>query len=1512
MRLPAYCRLLIQMFVVVPWACLSISQALAAPPVANVSQPAADNVDLGNPLLLPQDRQQEQWLDSARKSLAEEEFGQVVVLLHRIIAMEDDSFLASPANATLTSVRDQAGQLIAKLPVDVRQRLEADLDRIAQDSWQTTKQTPSSEAVSAFLNRYRMTSLGLEALRLSAANDRDAGRHRLAAVGWQAVRRHPLATKTQQTNAVLALFDTLLSAGDLQSAEQLIAEFKLSSVGTTMIAGKEVNPSDWMQSRLRDRQRTLPAATLTISTLHPPLPAPTPVWTKSLATIPELQKAGSLIQRFYRDQGVISSPVLRPVIVGNMVLTRSMQELVACDIKTGEQIWAVPNQEYGWLAKRSGPPEISPARSGNASAWYRRSEVDSVFASIASQGNLVVIVQEPDRSMTDFSTATSPPRPVNAPATNTRWNKLCGYDLGTRQLIWQMGGPPTGPADVFGGITFLGVPLFVDNLLFVVARRDDELVLLAMDQATGHLRWSVSLGVLAPHLADNTARRRIACPVVMGDGLLLCPTAAGMLVAVNPVTRSIEWAYRYPLLQHDLPLRAGAGVPTAVLTDAWWNEWREVGLQQVAAKGKTPGVILLTSPDTERLHAIHARTGVELWNAPRGAGLHLAGVLENVAIIVESMAVRGHDLQTGRLLWRAETGEISGRGAISAGYLLQPRRAGGVAAINVANGTQIRGLSATDRIYKSIVSCDDGYIAQTDDELHRLPLLEAVRQAAQARWEAEPTEMTLMELARLDLQAGKPAAARQRLSDMDAIDAKPIRRDAILTMLRQRSAAKQESYEKSRLDEVSLGAELLGLCADDGERLIALRAMGDAACASGDLSRAMSLYLDALQLTETIGLRYVGYWTADDTSTRSVRADRILLGAIQRILDESRSKASTSDLEQLLNDRLEAAKRDDDPFAVQRLLDRMLPLEWTRHAILSNETKALYARPPQKVDPLILSIAGSRDRQTSAKGYELFAKLQSRSGSRQDAEAIQRRLLALYPGTPLSNGRTLGATLASQQDRSETRSHVLSLAPDLWPNRTPTVERESERHQDVYQLSVRVQSSPDSLLHQLDVSVDRNGRSVRFAHAGYSGTWDKMLAGAPKVLRSGFANYDQIEAHAIGRLLILRVGSEVFGVLPFNARGEPRAELTDLRVDIAPDISELPSEAGWYQEPIPARVGIRHEGSRLIDAFGRAFTGLSVVRSGYICYRSQAKLIAIDTQTGKKLWERLDLPANCQISGDEDCVYVWRGDDGQMQIVSAIDGHLLEEIPWKLSPDDVLMNQGGQVWSVDRKPVTTVSLKEARNGKVVWSRNFDADAIPFAMDPTTIGVLERRGVLHLLAADTGGPLGEPLTVECPAKVERIVCLHDAQRWYVAISDSVPKLSILQADQLWGGSRVVFVNGWLYGIQRNAAAISWRRYLDSECLPRHASQMAPAIVQMWRRPASDAGGEMNVVGLLRVLDKRTGNEILTHRDTTLYPYSVLNPSENFETLEISTERETFRMNYQPGKQEPMQERAKDYQ
>ena len=387
----------------------------------------------------------------------------------------------------------------------------------------------------------------------------------------------------------------------------------------------------------------------------------------------------------------------------------------------------------------------------------------------------------------------------------------------------------------------------------------------------------------------------------------------------------------------------------------------------------------------------------------------------------------------------------------------------------------------------------------------------------------------------------------------------------------------------------------------------------------------------------------------------------------------------------------------------------------------------------------------------------------------------------------------------------------------------------------------------------------------------------------------------------------MRVGSEVFGILPFNERGEPRAELTRLELDIASGNDGTPSEA-YHPDPVPARVGIRSESFRLMDGFGRSL-GLGPVRPGYLCYRSQAKLVAVDTQTGRRLWERLDLPPNCQVLGDDDQIYLWRTDERSVQTLSAVDGRSVGERPWNMSPDDVLMHHESRVWSVTRKAVTTVELKDVRDGATVWSRRFAPNSIPFAMDQTAVAVLEPNGLLHLFAADSGAPLGEALTVEVPEKVERIVCLQDAQRWYIAISGPVPRLPNLQADQLWGGLRVSFVNGWLYGIERQSAGISWRRFLDSEPLPQHASRAAPVFVQMWRRSMADGESGANAMGILRLIDTRTGREVLTHRHSAMQPYFVLLPAENREKLDVQTEQETFHLNYS-SLQQIQQERADD--
>ena len=120
--------------------------------------------------------------------------------------------------------------------------------------------------------------------------------------------------------------------------------------------------------------------------------------------------------------------------------------------------------------------------------------------------------------------------------------------------------------------------------------------------------------------------------------------------------------------------------------------------------------------------------------------------------------------------WRTETGEISGRGVITGSRLIQPRRAGGVAVVDLTNGSRHDGLLSSDAVFGTLIPCADGWISQTEQSLQHLPFLDHVREAAMTRWTTHPSEDSAVELCHLDLQAGDPVAVRGDCSNYPPIE----------------------------------------------------------------------------------------------------------------------------------------------------------------------------------------------------------------------------------------------------------------------------------------------------------------------------------------------------------------------------------------------------------------------------------------------------------------------------------------------------------------------------------------------------------------------------------------------------------------------------------------------------------------------------------------------------------------------------------------------------------------------
>ena len=1484
----------------------------AEPGAALRDETPADASRVGG-MRLAEDRQVEQWLVAARGHLERRESAAAAAFLVRVLNADEDSFIVM--NSSLVLARDEAWKLTRRLADEARSQLETDLDRTALDAWTVAKTGDARDEIAALAVRHRYSLSGLEALRRLAALQRDLGQYESAAAAWSRVAEHVRATTAQRTAARMMQIECLVAANRLDEAvRECAAALRAELSPVVVISGRSEVPRAWLIAR----QQSLAEAARQVSTLPllksgRPLtgidfaPAPHARWSRLTPLPAELTNGMSDAQQTARGHGVVSSWAIRPLVVGSVVVARTLEQLAAFDLDSGAILWTKPHAEYATLVERSATLENVPAQNQVATAWYRRTEADSIFGSLATDGRIVVAVMEPDRKLTspNRTALLNGPGVANGPPVNStsasesHWNRLVAFEVTTGELCWQIGGKPTGPADVYGGIRFLGPPLAVDDLWFGIARRGDELKLLAIDTESGHLRWSMSLGVLPPHLADATAQRRIARPVSLVEGRLLCPTASGALIAVDPVTRGIAWVARYPVTQLEQSPRPVNGVGTGAVVDAWWNEWREVACLAESERR----MAVLASPESDALHGIDAESGRVIWSVPRGGGIHLAGLCAGQAIVVEPMAVRAHDLQTGAMTWRCETGEISSRGTIFGGMIFQPRRAGSAVVIDGRDGSMCVNQASAEPLLGTLVPCDGGWVSQTSASLVKLPWLAVSHETTLAKWNADPRdELAALELARLDLHAGQPSAAHGRLRNMETAAVKGLRREALLALLRTGEVRLSEKQDFRGTDRAALGSELLELSESADDRLVALLAVGEAAARDDDLAGAVTAFLDGIDLLDATARRSVDEWPADSAATRFVRRDRVFVGAIERTLAKAHLDQHDQPLEQLLDARLKTARKSSDPFAVQRLIDRLLPLSWGRRTLLTEATAVRFARTLKKTEPALLTVMQSRDESLARRAATQLAELFERSGWSAEAEAIERRLLVEHPGGPLDPGPASAIQPVNDPTQNERRARLLAPLVDPWPNVLPVMEGglKTPNDDEVHCLPVGIEAAPGSLLDRLDVSIDRQAQIVRFAGDGHAGKWKVTLGGPRPALRSSFATQDQYEGWGVGRLLVLRVGTELFGIAPLDEKGEPHASIVwqiDTAFGMSPSFSE---------EPIYARVGVRHESIRLTDAFGRVLGRVGPVRPDYLCYQSNGRLVAIDTQTGKRLWERRDLPTQFLTFGDEDRVYLWREAERSLTVLSAVDGRTLGTQPWDAAPDDVLLQREGRTWlatksvldvRVELRDASGTTLGGARDESLIWSKRFASKSVPFVLDRDTLGVIEPRGVLHLISARSGSPLAEPLMVRVPLKLERIVCHRDDGRWYVAFSGPVDRRALFQAEQPWGGKRVPFLNGPWIAVDRATKSIVWQRTIENEPLPLAVSRFAPVFVQMWRQPLFDGLSPKGSEGRLKVIDKRTGREVASRTEPRMQPYFVLHPSASRDQLDIRTEHETILLRYE---------------
>lgn len=115
------------------------------------------------------------------------------------------------------------------------------------------------------------------------------------------------------------------------------------------------------------------------------------------------------------------------------------------------------------------------------------------------------------------------------------------------KLKWEVGGNTGEDDPKLAGAFFLGPPLPLLGRLYVLAEmKGQEIRLLVLSAKTGQLEWSQQLAVVEQNILQDPFRRAAGAMPSFADGVLVCPTAAGAIVALDLTTRSLLWGYQYP------------------------------------------------------------------------------------------------------------------------------------------------------------------------------------------------------------------------------------------------------------------------------------------------------------------------------------------------------------------------------------------------------------------------------------------------------------------------------------------------------------------------------------------------------------------------------------------------------------------------------------------------------------------------------------------------------------------------------------------------------------------------------------------------------------------------------------------------------------------------------------------------------------------------------------------------------------------------------------------------------
>ncbi len=431
------------------------------------------------------------------------------------------------------------------------------------------------------------------------------------------------------------------------------------------------------------------------------------------------------VEELIRKKGVPPIPTTRPLVVDDTVVVKSLSQLQAFDLASGELKWQT-NESNEFEQVRKGTIKPLPGDTGSILDPMLHDRVfgNSTYGTMSSNGQLVFYVSglgylEQPKTPTNYF---RPPTPSTHPLGIKSFNSLVAHDVATGKRTWRVGGTAPSPSNKLAGRFFLGPPLPLGGQLFCLTEQGQRIELVVLNASTGQLDWIKPLRSFGLPVTSDSARATAGLSPSYSDGKLICPTGSGVVVALDLATRQSVWSYRYRDLD-DGNLQ---------------NKARMLAMARLAAqrRGETlpvekPGSwfdacpiivrshIIMTPRDSKDLLCLDLASGRLKWKVPREDRVFVGGVHRMGLILVSGRRIELLNLQSGNPVWKQpiDIPGLAGRGVILGRRFHIPLTNGRLATVEIERGE----MKITEaNVIGNLVVASDAIVLQSPTTVSRL------------------------------------------------------------------------------------------------------------------------------------------------------------------------------------------------------------------------------------------------------------------------------------------------------------------------------------------------------------------------------------------------------------------------------------------------------------------------------------------------------------------------------------------------------------------------------------------------------------------------------------------------------------------------------------------------------------------------------------------------------------------------------------------------------------------------